>query len=266
MKILNRSFLPKLLVIALTLGIILLWLQFTPPGLLGKADAIGYAICHRLSDHSFHISERALPLCARCSGTFSGVMFGILATCRMEKRAGYPTLKVLVMLGFLLLLFALDGFNSYYALSSGAILLYPPQNWLRLITGVGLGVGIGTLLLPTFRQNLWQTIDERPILSGFKDLVVTYLIALIPALGFITEIPLLTYPLAILATAAILFVFSLCFTILWVLLTNRIGAYPSWRGAWFLLVCGFSSALAFIFLMDIGRFALTGDWSGYLPF
>lgn len=265
MKLFNRSFLPKLLVIAVTLVMIILWLQFTPPGWLGKADAIGYAICHRLPEHSFHMSERTLPLCARCSGTFTGVMFGILASYRLGKRAGYPTLKVLLMLGILLFLFAVDGINSFFELSSGSILFYPPQNWLRLVTGVGLGVGIGALLLPTFRQNLWQTIDERPILSSAGDLMVTYLIALIPALGFITEIPLLTYPLAILSTTAILLVFSLCFTILWVLLTNRVGIYKSWRSAWFPLLCGFATALAFIFLVDIGRFALTGDWSGYIP-
>ena len=35
----------------LLLGILLVvWLILTPPGLLGKADAIGYAVCHRIAD------------------------------------------------------------------------------------------------------------------------------------------------------------------------------------------------------------------------
>jgi hypothetical protein len=28
---------------------LILWLRLTPPGLLGKADAIGYAVCHRMT-------------------------------------------------------------------------------------------------------------------------------------------------------------------------------------------------------------------------
>ena len=44
------------------------WLLGTPPGILGKADAIGYAICHRILTRSFHVHDRALPLCARCTG------------------------------------------------------------------------------------------------------------------------------------------------------------------------------------------------------
>src|SRR5215217_5878335 len=46
------------------------WFSFTPPGLLGKADAVGYAICHRIGERSFHIGDRQLPLCARCTGEF----------------------------------------------------------------------------------------------------------------------------------------------------------------------------------------------------
>ena len=61
--------------LALAVGLVLLgWLLNTPPGLLGKADAIGYAVCHRIDLRSFHLGERALPLCARCSGMYLGAM------------------------------------------------------------------------------------------------------------------------------------------------------------------------------------------------
>ena len=46
------------------------WFYIAPPGLLGKADAIGYAICHRIDERSFQIGDRQLPLCARCTGEF----------------------------------------------------------------------------------------------------------------------------------------------------------------------------------------------------
>jgi len=47
------------------------FLFITPPGLLGKADGIGYAVCHRIDERSFHLFGRQLPLCARCTGEFN---------------------------------------------------------------------------------------------------------------------------------------------------------------------------------------------------
>jgi uncharacterized membrane protein len=47
-----------------------IWLYVAPPGLLGKLDALGYAICHRIDARSFQLGERQLPLCARCTGEF----------------------------------------------------------------------------------------------------------------------------------------------------------------------------------------------------
>jgi hypothetical protein len=55
-----------LLIIAF-IAVLLAGLWATPPGLLGKADAIGYAVCHRIDLRSFHLGDRQLPLCARCT-------------------------------------------------------------------------------------------------------------------------------------------------------------------------------------------------------
>ena len=63
---LTRWFVPLAALIAFAV-----WLYITPPGLLGKADAVGYAICHRIDERSFHIDDRQLPLCARCTGEFN---------------------------------------------------------------------------------------------------------------------------------------------------------------------------------------------------
>ena len=39
------------------------WLVETPPGLLGKEDAVGYAVCHRIDARSFHMGNTQMPLC-----------------------------------------------------------------------------------------------------------------------------------------------------------------------------------------------------------
>ena len=41
------------------------WIYIAPPGLMGKLDAVGYAVCHRLDSHSLHVGGIQLPLCAR---------------------------------------------------------------------------------------------------------------------------------------------------------------------------------------------------------
>jgi uncharacterized membrane protein len=253
----------SILVILLTAALLTIWVAITPPGLLGKADAIGYAVCHRIPSHSFSFGDQSFPLCARCTGTFLGVFIGMVSSYRLGKRAGYPGRKVLFVLGGFLLLFAVDGVNSFMELLNGQPLFYTPQNTIRLFTGIGVGIGMGSLLLPTFRQNLWAEIDERPILSTWLDLGITLLIAVLGALAILSGIPLFTYPLAFLSVLTIPLIFTLCFTILLVMLTGNTENYTSLRSAWFPLLLGFAITVALILLVDIGRYALTGTWAGF---
>ena len=40
----------------------------------GKADHIGYAVCHQISVRSYFFGDHQLPLCARCSGQYLGAL------------------------------------------------------------------------------------------------------------------------------------------------------------------------------------------------
>ena len=63
------------------LAILVVFVAFvfiTPPGLLGKADGIGYAVCHRIDARSFHLHDRQLPLCARCTGEFNAAAIALI--------------------------------------------------------------------------------------------------------------------------------------------------------------------------------------------
>jgi hypothetical protein len=89
---------------AVVLGV---WLLGTPPGLEGKADAIGYAICHQIAARSFLVNGEPLPLCARCTGTYLGVMAGlaVLGLSDRRRNADLPPNRVLVVLaGFVMLM------------------------------------------------------------------------------------------------------------------------------------------------------------------
>ena len=65
----------KILLIGVFLILLVLWLINTPPGLLGKSDAVGYAVCHRIPSHSFYFGDRPFSLCARCTGQYLGFLF-----------------------------------------------------------------------------------------------------------------------------------------------------------------------------------------------
>ncbi len=85
--------------VILSIGLLLFgWLLNTPPGLLGKADAIGYAVCHRIDLRSFHLGDRQLPLCVRCSGMYLGAMLGLAYQALTRPRAGgFPQRSVWVV-------------------------------------------------------------------------------------------------------------------------------------------------------------------------
>src|SRR5512139_331034 len=102
-------------VVFLAVGLVLFgWLLNTPPGLLGKADAIGYAVCHRIDLRSFHLGERPLPLCARCTGMYlSAALILLYQGWRWPRRGGTPPRSVLLVCVLLALIWALDGVNSF---------------------------------------------------------------------------------------------------------------------------------------------------------
>ena len=136
------KFTGKLLLVAALAALLIAWLSLTPPGLLGKADAVGYAVCHRIELRSFHLDGRPLPLCARCSGMYLGALAGALYQLSKGRRGGLPARKLWPALIALGLAFAVDGINSYLHFIPGLSGLYEPNNTLRLVTGTGLGLSV----------------------------------------------------------------------------------------------------------------------------
>src|ERR1700690_93951 len=93
--------------------VFIVWSIFTPAGLLGKADAVAYAVCHRISTHSLFIGTRQMPLCARCTGMYLGAILCLLFQAAQGRRGSLPSKGMYVFLGLLVLAFGIDGVNSY---------------------------------------------------------------------------------------------------------------------------------------------------------
>ena len=245
---------------ALLLG----WLVNTPPGLLGKADAVGYAVCHRIDLRSFHLGERTLPLCARCTGMHLGALLGLGYQALLRRRkAGMPPMWILGTLGLLALGFAADGLNSFLSLIPGMPTLYTPMNWLRLLTGTGMGLVMAALLYPAFNQTVWKDWQPGAALEGWRPLGGLFALALLLDVVVLTENPLVLYPLALLSAAGVLVELTLVYTMITTMLLRKDNQFLYVRQMLLPLIAGLGLGLTQIAVLDFLRFLLTGTWDGF---
>jgi uncharacterized membrane protein len=247
------------------------WFSFTPPGLLGKADAIGYAICHRIGERSFHIGDRQLPLCARCTGEFYSAGIGLLFFATFSKKqSGMPGWKLGAPLLLLLAAFGIDGSNSFLYLlkqTSGGALnnipnLYIPNNTLRLFTGSGMGIALASILYPAFNQSAWKDSDPRAALD-WKKLGALIGIILLINLAILTESPIVLYPIAILSILGVLALLIMVFGMVWLMIMRQENEFTSLTQMWLPFLAGTTLAFLMISAIDLLRFRLTGTWGGF---
>jgi uncharacterized membrane protein len=249
----------------LALGLLLLgWLLNTPPGLLGKADAVGYAVCHRIDLRSFHIQDRQMPLCARCTGMYLGAILGLLyQVFTARHRTGLPSWKIIIFLGFVVAAFAVDGVNSYLHLIPGFVGLYEPQNWLRLLTGTGVGITVAILLFPAFNQSAWIDLDNRRAIPGFRSLGILLILALVLDGIVLTEFWPILYLFAIVSAIGVLVLLCMVYSMVCIMLFRKENQYERLNQMLLPLAAGLFMALLQIAVLDFVRYWLTGTWSGF---
>ncbi len=240
------------------------WLFNTPSGLLGKADAIGYAVCHRIDVRSFHLGDRQVPLCARCTGMFLGAVLGLgFQFIIGSRRSGSPPMIVIVILGFLTLAFIIDGLNSYLSLIPVFQPLYPPNNVFRLLTGTGVGLAIAAALFPAFNQSVWKLGDSRSGLNGLRSLFILIILAVLMDLIVLTENPIFLYPLAITSAAGVVILLTMVYTIILLMAIKKESQFDSFKDLIIPLIAGFGVALIQLILLDMVRYWFTGTWEGF---
>jgi len=262
----------KVLVILSLVLLLVGWILTTPPGISGKADAIGYAVCHRISERSFHIGDYQLPLCVRCSGMYLGAMLGFgFQFLISRRRSGMPPWRVIIPLALLVLVFGVDGTNSYVYLIKqtypGVLAnipnLYIPNNILRLLTGSGMGLVISAAMFPAYNQTIWKEQDSRPALGGLKDLSMLMVITLIIDLLVLTDNIFVLVPLAIVSTAGVLVLLTMIYSILWLMLFRQENKFEKISQSWLALLAGLTLGILQIALIDAFRFWMTHTWGGF---
>ncbi|MCF6278147.1 MAG: DUF2085 domain-containing protein [Anaerolineales bacterium] len=254
------------------LAAIAAYLYITPSGLFGKADAVGYAICHRIGERSFHIGERQLPMCARDTGTFTSAAVSlILLSIIGSKRGGMPAKKIIAVLVAFFLIWAFDGANSYLYLIKqtypGALEqipnIYIPNNTLRLLTGSGMGMGMAAALYAAFNQTAWKELDMRPALESWRDLGLLIGTMLLIDLAILTESPIALYPIAFISTLGVLTLLTLIFSVVWIMIMHQENTFIAPREMWLPLAAGLTLTLIMLLGIDLVRLQLTGTWGAF---
>ncbi len=254
------------LAVFIALGILLFaWLLNTPPGLLGKADAVGYAVCHRIDLRSFHLGDRQISFCARCTGMYLAAFFGILFQLFLgRRRTEYPPKNILIVLGVFFLAFAFDGSNSLIQLiRDGKGLLYTTTNTIRLITGTGMGFVLAVLVTPAFNQSVWLRYSKKSTIENWKQFAGLLFGGLIIILLILSENPLVLYPLSLISAAGVLLLLTMIYTMLLLMIFKRENKADKWQELILPISGGLFFALVQIALLDYGRFLLTNTWTGF---
>jgi uncharacterized membrane protein len=228
------------------LVLLLLLSPLWPVPCLDKADTVGAAVCHRMGAHSFHFAGRQLPLCARCTGTFTGAFLGFVSLLALGKRkaAQMPPARVLGLLVGFIIIMAIDGLNSYLSLFPGAPLLYQPHNTLRLLTGTLHGLALSIIIFPIFNFSLWKEPDNRPALAGFRDLGLVILLFALPTVLIVqSEIDLLLYPVAIISVLGVLLMLSVVNSLIIIIAMRREAQAAVWWHAALPIALGVAATL-----------------------
>jgi hypothetical protein len=168
-----------------------------------------------------------------------------------------------MVLGGFVLLWALDGLNSYLTLYPGAPYLYEPQNWLRLTTGVFNGLALGTLIFSIFQFSLWRTPTSRSVIRGWGELAGLIALSALLVGIVLAEIPHLFFPLALASTLGVVVMLTSVNTIIVLIASRRENTASRWRDAAWPILVGLALSLAIIMGIGAGRAALTK--TGALP-
>ncbi len=247
------------------------WLYVAPPGLMGKLDAIGYAVCHRIDSHSLHIGSLQLPLCARCTGEFNAAAIALIFQGLVSpRRRQFPSRGILAVLAVLFAAFAFDGSNSYLALlrtvSPGAFAgipnLYVTTNVTRVLTGSGMGLAMGAILFPMYNQSVWRAPTPLPALTWRRFGLLAGILLVID-LAILTESPAVLYPVAVLSSLGVLALLCLVFSIVWIMIMRQDNAFEHLSQLWLPALAGLTLAFVLIMGIDVFRLSLTHTWGGF---
>lgn len=237
------------------------WLWVTPVGWWEKIRLLGYAVCHQIEERSFFYHNLQSPLCARCTGMYLGGMLAIGYQVWQGRKGRFPPAWVMIMLGGLFIWFGIDGLNSFLHFFPGFAQGYQPSNLFRLITGTGVGLGIGAILTPLFNQTAWADWINRSFFEKWYSFPILLLLAALMVAGVYSQHPVILLPAMVISGLSVVFLLSSLHSVLALMLTRRSNLQLTWRQMMLPLLIGLNVAFVQILVTSLLRFLLTGTWA-----
>lgn len=261
----------KYSIYGITALLLLVWASETPSGILGKADAVGYAFCHRIDLRSFHIGIRQLSFCARCTGQYLGAMLGLVFQLIFSRRrSGFPPKTVIAILSLLGLAYVVDGLNSYlylppfFQLFPSMPHLYLPSNTLRLFTGTGMGLVIALFIYPAFVGTVYSNPDPLPAMASIRSIIGLLITAVLADLLILNGAPYVLFITALISAVGVIILLSMVYTILILRLLKRENRSNRLLQLSLPLTAGLLITMSQIAILDLLRYVLTGTWGGFV--
>lgn len=136
-------------------------------------DFFGSAVCHQIAERSFILGGETLPVCARCTGIYSGVFFSMLFFVifgRLNGNKPYATLAMIIgACSFIPI--SIDGFFSYAG-------FWESNQFLRMVTGTFAGVCLpGFMILGANFDVIGD--NNRPIYKSASEELLLILVTLL---------------------------------------------------------------------------------------
>jgi uncharacterized membrane protein len=192
--------------------------------------ALLYGVSAQRPSHSIFMGGQQLPLEARMGGIFLGFLcsVGLLVVLGRLHASQPPGGLVGLACWSLVVLTGLDGLNAF--LFDGNLPhLYAPNTPLRLLTGLGAGLGVGLMAVPVVAGVVWsRPIDVASIEEPLELLAGLALAGLVGGL-VLASVGILWWPVALAMLAGVLVAFGVANLYVIVLATGRMHQARSLR-------------------------------------
>ncbi len=193
-----------------------------------KLYAVGHGICAQ--EHSVDVGGLTLPICARNTGIYGSYLLTTIVLLAVGRgRAGkVPSGPLLLTLVLFVAIMGVDGFNSLF---NDMLLphLYTPMNWLRTLTGIGMGVAIAVFVLMILNTTLRADLDpNQAVVGNWLELGGLLLLNTLLLVAMYGNLSFMYWPVAIISTVGIVGVLYAVNMMLAAVATGYEGKVRSW--------------------------------------
>jgi uncharacterized membrane protein len=164
-----------------------------------KMYSVVHGVCAQI--HNVQVGGLDLPLCARNTGIYSSFLITslYLLVLGRHRAAKLPQWPLTIALILFVAIMAVDGLNSMMV-DMFMPHLYTPQNWIRTLTGIGMGISIAAIMLLILNVSLRRDADnQQRIIGSWLELGGALLINGLVWVAIYGNVGIMYWPVAIMA-------------------------------------------------------------------